>query len=87
MKKTIHSAQSEMLRARLVELRKAANFTQRDLAKRLGRRQALVARIELGERRIDVIELHTILTALGCDPLAEMARIFEAFEDVDEDPS
>ena len=40
----------------------------------------MIARIEVGERRVDVIELHTILSILSPDPAKEVLSIFEALE-------
>lgn len=45
-----------MLR-RLREARKKAGLTQVDVAKALGRPQSYVTKCELGERRIDPVEL------------------------------
>lgn len=45
-----------MLR-RLREARKEAGMTQVQVAKRLGRYRSYVSKIELGERRLDAIEL------------------------------
>jgi transcriptional regulator with XRE-family HTH domain len=41
-----------------VELRSKADMTQRELARRLGREHSFVSRIELGERRLDVVEVY-----------------------------
>ena len=43
-------------------------MTQRDLAAVLGREHGMVARIELGERRVDLIEAFQIFNALGAKP-------------------
>ena len=56
---------AEPLHKRLRRLREARGLRQRDLAKKLGRSQAYVSNAERGERRLDVIELHQWLTALG----------------------
>ncbi|MBL8549242.1 MAG: helix-turn-helix transcriptional regulator [Hyphomonadaceae bacterium] len=53
--------------ARLVELRKEAGLNQRDVAERLGRTQSYVAKVELCERRLDIIQLIELLRALGAD--------------------
>ncbi|GAA5115788.1 hypothetical protein GCM10023212_01080 [Luteolibacter yonseiensis] len=82
MKKSIHSKSSELLCARLVELRKQAGLSQRDLASKIGREQALIARIELGERRVDVLELHTLLSVLSPDPEKEVLSIFSALNEI-----
>ena len=45
--------------------RLAAGLTQTDLADRLQCHQSLVARIESGERRVDVVELIVLARAIG----------------------
>lgn len=44
-------------------------MTQTELAARLGEYQSFVARIESGQRRIDVVELLELGNALRFDPL------------------
>jgi predicted transcriptional regulator len=56
MPQTLQSPRHERLRALLVEERVKADLTQSDLAKRLRRYQSFVARVESGQRRIDVVE-------------------------------
>ncbi len=56
------------LRALLVEMRQAAGLTQRGLAKRLGREHSFVARLEQGERRLDVVEFLWVCRACGASP-------------------
>ena len=62
------------------ELRNNADMSQRDLAKVLGREHGMVARIELGERRVDMMECFQIFNALGVDPVAEAAEIMMRFK-------
>lgn len=57
-----------LLRA-IVELRNANGLSQADLAVRLGKPPSFVGKYELGERRLDVIEVFVILEALGVAPL------------------
>lgn len=45
----------------------AADLTQEDVALRLRRPQSFVSKYELGERRLDVIELLEVCAALGTD--------------------
>jgi len=49
----------------LREARTAAGLTQRDLAARLKKEPSWVAKIELGERRLDLLEYIAIARALG----------------------
>ena len=67
MTKTIRSSGHEALREALIAARKAAGMTQAELAGRLKCHQSFVARIESGERRIDVIELIVLARAIGTD--------------------
>lgn len=53
--------------ARLIELRKSAGLNQRELAARLKRTQSYVAKYELHERRLDIIQLLEVLDALDAD--------------------
>ncbi|WP_353554189.1 helix-turn-helix transcriptional regulator [Paraburkholderia terrae] len=57
-----------MLLDRLIAARKACGFTQAELASRLGRPQSFVAKIEVGERRIDVVEFLELARILGISP-------------------
>ena len=52
----------------LKKRRLSSGLTQRDLAKRLGREHSFVARIEQGERRVDVIEFYLICKACDASP-------------------
>lgn len=60
----------------LLELREArlqAGLSQEQLAAAMGRRQTFVSKCELGDRRLDVMELRSWVLALGGDPVAFMA--------------
>jgi transcriptional regulator with XRE-family HTH domain len=47
-------------RVRLVQARQQAGLTQVEVAKRLGRPNSFVSKCELGERRVDVVELRQL---------------------------
>ena len=47
-------------RARLVQARKDAALTQVEVARRLGRPNSFISKCELGERRVDVVELQQL---------------------------
>ena len=49
----------------LKEFRENAGITQVELAKILGQTQSFVSKIERGDRRLDIIQLRTILKKLG----------------------
>ena len=68
MKKSTFSPAYEAVKAKLKALRKTAGLTQRALAEKLGREPSFVARIEQGERRLDVVEFVWVCQALGARP-------------------
>lgn len=53
--------------ARLIEARKQAGLTQVEVAKRLGKPHSFVSKCELGERRVDLIELLQFAKIYGKD--------------------
>lgn len=55
--------------------RKAAGLTQHEVAKQLGRPQSYVAKYELGERRLDVVEFIRIAKVLSTDPCRIIKRL------------
>ena len=67
MAKTIRSSGHEALRDALIAARKTAGLTQAELALRLGCHQSFVARLESGERRVDVVELIVLARVLGVE--------------------
>jgi transcriptional regulator with XRE-family HTH domain len=66
--KTLYTERHRKLRELLVAERKAAGLTQMVLAARLGKPPSYVAKYELGERRLDVLEYLDIAAAIGFDP-------------------
>jgi transcriptional regulator with XRE-family HTH domain len=79
MLKTAHSAFSRIFCQHIRALRKRADMTQRDLAVALGREHGMVARIEVGERRVDFAEAYQIFVALGANPNKEADRLMTKF--------
>lgn len=68
---------------RLVNIRKKAKLTQRDLAKKLEREHSFVAHYELGERRIDLAEFYWICCACGALPHKEASDLMKAFAELE----
>jgi transcriptional regulator with XRE-family HTH domain len=73
--KTIGSKRHKALIAMLIKERKAAGMNQTELAKALGQYQSFVARVESGERRVDVIEFLDLANAIGFDPKKAIAKL------------
>lgn len=78
MAKSMFTAAYRQLIAAVIEARKAAGLTQRELAARLGRPQNYVGRVETEQRRLDFIELLHWLAACGVDVEEEMLRLTRA---------
>lgn len=60
---------------RLVAARRGQKRTQRWLAVRLGKPPSYVAKIEVGERRVDLVEVVAIARALALDPISLLTTI------------
>lgn len=65
--RSIHDPRYLEFVAALRRRRQRLGLTQKGLAYRLGRPQSFVAKVERGERRLDVIEAMDYCAALGCD--------------------
>ena len=75
MEKSTHTSEYAALRAELRAARKSAGLSQRDLATRLKVPHSWVAKVESGERRIDLVEFHWFLSACAVDPLVATERL------------
>ena len=65
MEKSIYSVEYQQLCTLLRQLRREAGLTQNEVAERLGVPQSFVSKYESGERRLDVIELRHVATAIS----------------------
>jgi len=75
MKKSIHSREYGALISWLKAARKRRGLSQRGLAKKLGVTPSFVAKTELKERRLDVVEFVRICKALGVDPAGGIRKV------------
>jgi transcriptional regulator with XRE-family HTH domain len=64
----VYGSDYRALVAALVAARRRAGLSQRELARALARSPSHVARIEAGQRRIDVLELCAMAAALRLTP-------------------
>ena len=67
----------QVFRALLKEIRTRAGVRQVDIAERMGVPQSRISKYELGERRLDVLELRDICAALGVS-LTDFVRKLES---------
>ncbi|MBE7465628.1 MAG: helix-turn-helix transcriptional regulator [Planctomycetes bacterium] len=80
MEKSAFSPLYKALRERLVAMRTAAKLTQRQLADKLQRERSFVSRIELGERRLDVLEFYWVCKACDQNPRQVLGELVDEFE-------
>jgi len=78
--KTIRSMGQVALCQALVDARIKAGLGQKDLADRLRCHQSLIARLESGQRRVDVVELVVLARVIGFDPFEVLAIVEAATE-------
>jgi transcriptional regulator with XRE-family HTH domain len=64
--KGYHKAYKRFL-ARLVQARRESGLTQVEVAKRLGKARSFLSKCELGERRVDFVELQQLAKLYGKD--------------------
>lgn len=77
MEKTLTSRAHTKLVRMLIERREAAGITQTELAQKLGEYQSFVARLESGQRRIDVVEFIELARVLDFDPASFIEEIIQ----------
>ncbi|UXY09684.1 helix-turn-helix domain-containing protein [Kosakonia sp. ML.JS2a] len=65
---SIYSEQYQSVITALKKARKERGITQVQLAEALGRPQSFIAKIESGERRLDVVEFVHLARLVGLDP-------------------
>jgi len=81
---TLGTREHKILLELLKKIRIEAGFRQVDLAKKLKVPQSMVSKYEVGERRIDLLELREICAALGVS-LVEIVEQLEHLLNKDTD--
>ena len=81
MPKTIYRPEHAALLSLLKKYRKAADLTQVECSKALGRPQSFMSDVESGTRRLDIVQLRDLCTVLGVglqDLIAEFEKSLSA---------
>ena len=78
MEKSVHSAEYALLRSELRAAREHAGLSQRALASRMKVPHSWVAKVEMGERRIDLVELCWFLSSCDLDPVTFSEKLTRA---------
>jgi transcriptional regulator with XRE-family HTH domain len=75
MPKSIRSAGLLELGKAVAEHRMKKGMSQREFAASVGYRQSLISKIELGLRRLDIVEFIVLARVMGVDPAWLLNRI------------
>ena len=59
----------------LKETREGLNLSQEELGKKLGRHQPFIARIESGQRRLDVVEFIHMMRIMGVSSVSFLKKL------------
>ncbi|MDD9718731.1 helix-turn-helix transcriptional regulator [Dinoroseobacter sp. PD6] len=78
---TAHSPEYREFVALLVAARKDFGLSQAQLAIRLGKPPSFVAKYELVERRLDVLEFVIVCKAIGVDPVSVFKEVVLSLPD------
>lgn len=79
--KTLGTKRQEALVTLLRKKRESAGLTQTEVAKGLGEHQSFVARLESGQRRIDVVEYLTLAEVIGFDAAEALKQLISEAEE------
>lgn len=75
--KTLTTDRHVALIKMFVEARERAGLTQTEYAKQLGEYQSYVARLESGQRRVDVVEFLEFAKQLNADPHVLLQQLLD----------
>jgi len=78
MAKSLRSPRQRQLLELLVKTRQSRGLTQAAVAAKLGKPQSFVAKVEGGERRLDVIEFIELALAMKVKPVDLLSRLERA---------
>ena len=70
-----YSIEYQMVIKALREARVAGHITQEELGKALGRPQSFIAKVENGERRLDIVEFVHLCRLVGIDPVSIINKL------------
>jgi len=72
---SVYSAEYQMVIKALREARIASHITQDELARAFGRPQSFIAKVESGERRLDVVEFVKLCRLVHISPDSILRKI------------
>lgn len=73
---SVYSEEYQRVINALKKARKDKGMTQAQLAEALGKPQSFIAKVENGERRLDVVEFVHLARLVGVEPISVLNEIF-----------
>ena len=83
LSKSLYTPEWDALCAILKRLREAQKLTQQQLSDGLKQPQSFVAKVEAGQRKLDLRQFVIYTRALKADPSRVMRKFLKAFDDLD----
>lgn len=80
LSKSLNSSEHEQLIRMITRKRHAAGYTQEFVSNAIGQHQSYMAKLETGQRRLDVVEYIAIAKVIGFDPAAELHVLAAQFD-------
>lgn len=75
LRKSIYSPEHQALKAFLIATRKNLSYSQRELAAKISVGHSYIAKLETGERRLDVVEFVDLMYALDLCPIEQFTEL------------
>lgn len=72
---SVYSIEYQMVIRALRDARVAGHITQEELGKALGRPQSFIAKVENGERRLDIVEFVHLCRLVSIDPVSIINKL------------
>ncbi|HCL5335706.1 TPA: helix-turn-helix transcriptional regulator [Salmonella enterica] len=72
---SVYSIEYQMVIRALRDARVAGHITQEDLGRALGKPQSFIAKVENGERRLDVVEFVYLCRLVSVDPVSIISKL------------
>ena len=82
--KSLYTPEWEALCAILKRLRKAKGLTQTELSESLEQPQSFVAKVEAGQRKLDLRQFVIYTRTIKADPIRVMRQFLKAFNETSE---
>lgn len=72
---SVYSIEYQMVIRTLRDARIAGHITQEELGKALGKPQSFIAKVENGERRLDIVEFVHLCRLIGIEPVSIINKL------------